>query len=69
LVGLVGEMVVPTYLGAMQLGGIQLGYSPLLMAGMGPALAINGLPDHSRYTKPVISRTVRKESEFSEIDF
>jgi hypothetical protein len=44
----VEEMVVPTYLGAMQLGGIQLGYSPLVMAGMGPALAINGLPDHSR---------------------
>jgi hypothetical protein len=40
-----GVMVVPTYLGAMQLGGM-LGYSPLLM---GPALTINGLADHSRY--------------------
>ena len=41
-------MVVPTYLGAMQLGGM-LGYSPLLMSNMGPTLAINGMPDHSRY--------------------
>jgi hypothetical protein len=41
-------MVVPTYLGAMQLGGM-LGYSPLLMSNMGQALTINGLTDHSRY--------------------
>jgi hypothetical protein len=40
-------MVVPTYLGAMQLGGM-LGYSPLLMSNMGQALTINGLTD-SRY--------------------
>ncbi len=50
---------MPTYLGAMQLGGM-LGYSPLLMSNMGQALTINGLTDHSRYVfRPSHLRQVR----------